>query len=425
MPRSSAVAVAVAVLLLSFSVSAQDIESFAGVRIRIDAPGARSTAMGGASEALSDPFGAATNPASLAQQRKRVVAVEGREVTNEIDFHTSGTVGSFTSATYEHGSRGVRAATLVIPTAPATWVLFYDEPYDVFVDTRSTIDANRVANMLGVAIRNGNAVPLNECIDGPSLAGCEGLVYFSAPTLTRAYGTLRLRRYGAAAARSFGRLSVGASAQYAELNERFGGAQTGGRELTWNAGLQYALAPRVRFGASYRAGATYDGERTLPGTLGEPLPVVPSQFRTPTSYAAGLAADVTPNLTIAADAVRIKYSDLVERPVNAFTDRPPAFGGPIYYGFPDVTELHAGAEYRLSTRIPVALRAGWWREPAHRMQALGNESLAKALNAVMLLDEDENHVTAGIGIGDRVRLDAAFDRSENTSRASLTLATAF
>lgn len=430
MPRLLAVAVAVAALFVSSSLSAQDLESFAGVRLRIDAPGARSTAMGGASEALSDAFGAATNPASLAKQRTRTAAVEAREVTSDTDFFTSGTIGSFTTATYETRSRGVSAASLVIPTKTATWALFYDQPLDIEVNTDPIIMANRVANIIGVSIRDGRAVPLEECFDAPAAAGCEAIAYFSAPAIARAIGHLRLRRYGAAAARSFGNLDVGASAQYAELDEQFGGFGAGqtakGRQLTWNAGLQYALSQRVRFGASYRSGAEWEGERVLPGILGEPLPVVASQFRTPSSYAAGLAMDVTENFTIAADAVRINYGEMIDRPSNAFTDRPPEFGGPIYFEFPDVTELHAGAEYRLSTRIPIALRAGWWREPKHRLQA-GSDDLAfgSAINAVMLPDQDENHLTAGIGIGDRIRFDAAFDRSENTSRASVGLATRF
>jgi len=33
--------------------------------------------------------------------------------------------------------------------------------------------------------------------------------------------------------------------------------------------------------------------------------------------------------------------------------------------YPDVTEFHAGVEYRIGS---VALRGGWWRDPAHGLE---------------------------------------------------------
>ena len=110
---------------------------------------------------------------------------------------------------------------------------------------------------------------------------------------------------------------------------------------------------------------------------------------------------MTRHITIAADAVRVRYSEME----NAWVTR---------YEIPDVTELHAGAELRIPSRVPVAIRAGWWRDPAHRLRATALENFA-------LLDEDENHLTAGIGIGlgESLRLDAAIGRSEHTTRASV------
>jgi hypothetical protein len=409
-------AVVFLVLLVPVSLFAQDLESFGGLRLRFDAPGARTAAMGGASEALSDAFAGAANPASLARQRTRVLAIETREIANETDYLTGGTVGAFTSSAFGTTSRGVAGAAIVIPARAATWAFHYDRPLHVSADTRAlTGMSNRIATMIAVGVRDGQLVPAEECVD----AECTFAASFAAPVLLAMNGELRLQRYGVAAARSFGRLALGASAQYAQLDESLGlagvGQEASDAQPTWNAGLQLELTSRLRLGGSFRGGASFEAERVVL-TAGNTLETQPAQFRTPSSYAAGIAADVTPNLTVAADAVRVRYSEMVKNR---------SFGPPAWL-MPDVTELRAGAEYRFRTRIPVALRAGWWHEPAHRLRA-GDDTFGsgKTLNAIMLLDQDETHVTAGIGVGDRVRLDAAYDRSENTSRASLALAATF
>ena len=63
--------------------------------------------------------------------------------------------------------------------------------------------------------------------------------------------------------------------------------------------MQLALSPRVKLGGSYRGGATYEGERLLAFPANEVVTAV-ATFRTPSSWAAGIAADVTPDFTAAA-----------------------------------------------------------------------------------------------------------------------------
>lgn len=99
------------------------------------------------------------------------------------------------------------------------------------------------------------------------------------------------------------------------------------------------------------------------------------------------------------------------------------------YDVDRVVAMPAGPErFETSQRTPSSYAAGisgWWHDPAHRARATGVSGLAESLNEILLRDADENHVTAGIGVGDRVRLDAAFDRSENTTRASVALSSTF
>jgi long-subunit fatty acid transport protein len=190
--------------------------------------------------------------------------------------------------------------------------------------------------------------------------------------------------------------------------------------VTWSTGAQFDVSPRLRIGGSYRSGAEFETNREL-ATQDDTFAAART-FTTPSSYAAGVAFDVTPRLTFAADAVRVRYSEMTEALVTSTVLNP---AGWIVYEMPDVTELRAGAEYRLPARIPVALRAGWWHDPAHRLRATGRGTMVAAMMNLTLLDQDETHVTAGIGVGDRVRFDAALDRSENTTRASIALSSTF
>lgn len=416
MHRLAAVVVAAALLAFSSSLSAQQLESHAGLRLRFESPGARSAAMGGASTALVDPFSAATNPASLARQRQRMAAVEARATSSATEYLTSGTLGAFNTASFETTSRGVRGAVVVLPAARATWALYYDEPMQISTDTWSIPFRGELVH---VGVLDGKLIPALDC---RPIDGCVN-VGFSAPVISPARAELRVRRYGAAGGTAIGRLAIGGSLQYAHVEEDLvtlgAEQQAGGGRVTYTAGAQFDLTPHLRFGASYRSGSQHDGERHEVGRHGWQF--VDAQFRTPSSYAAGLAAELTPNVTFAADAVRVRYSETIEPAI--YGDGPL---GSIHYEFPDVTELHAGLEYRLRTRIPIALRAGWWSDPRHRVQATADlPGLAESLNHVMLRDAGENHVTAGIGVGDRVRLDAAFDRSENTTRASVALSSTF
>lgn len=408
-------------LSLALPLAAQDLESFAGMRFHFESPGARSAAMGGASEALAGDV--SSNPASLAKVRERRVQIDARRGTNENEFLTGGTVGSFQTDRYESSSSGITAASVILPTRAATFALFVDEPMRSSLSTTGIPHGEHAAIRVGV--RNGQLVPWTDCpAPGDTTQLLEPCVfgYYDTPALMRADARVALRRIGGTMAFARGPVSFGASAQYAHLDEHvrtFGITnRSDDSALTWSAGAQWEISPVIRAGASYHSGARFDAERTFdqPVAGGEVR-----SFNTPSSYGAGLAFDVAPNVTFAVDAKRVRYSEMLEG-VNPFTQSPYAIWP---YVMADVTELHAGAEVRLPARVPVAVRAGWWRDPAHRMRVKGyTEPWAHLVN-LALLDEDQNHITAGIGVGDRVRVEAAIDRSEHTTRGSLTLATTF
>jgi hypothetical protein len=406
---------AVVLLLLAVPLTAQDLESHSGMNVRFDAPGARARSMGGASLALGDVFGAATNPAAIASTTQRIAAIEGRYTSSTSEHLTDATL-PFTSTTRLESSRTrLNSALVVIPTSRGVYSIFYDEPLAARHDTRALNHASGVYASVGVRA-NGELVPFEGCSD------CLNH-FFSVPTVPRMDAEVTVRRVGTAGAWKSGNFALGAAVRYEMLDERstfhslmlaqsVPGTFADDSALSWNVGMQWQAAPSFRAGASWQSGASLDADRGP--TLGER-----TTFDVPETFGAGVAFEPVRNLTIAADALRVRYSDANE-PVRASAS---PFLPPATFVMPDVTELHAGAEYRLGN---VALRAGWWRDPAHRIRAEGDVQVAAALN-LGLLDADEDHVTAGIGFGlsDRVRLDAAIDRGDRSTRASVAVATTF
>jgi hypothetical protein len=411
--------------VLSLPLHAQDLESIAGLRLRLETAGSRGAAMGGTSEAADDPLAVIHNPAILARMRERTIAVDARQSDASSDVITSGTLGSFTTARQEAKTSRSRSAIAILPTRAGTWAIFVDEPLRTAIAVPATppnYDAIRVGLYEGRLISDEQCTAIRSGAD-PYQHPCF-LLLVNSPATNNVDARVNLRRAGTALAIRRGALSLGASGQYAQLDrasrqpfstittERDG-------QFTWNAGIQWQANSRIRAGASYQSGAEFAGTRVDYYNDG---PVArTSRFRTPTSYGAGLTAELTPHLTVAADAVRVLYSDTLSGPTS---------NGPILLVMPDVIEFHGGAEYRLSTRIPVALRAGWWRDPSHRARFIEVDSEftpfypAAAYN-LALLDEDEDHLTAGIGFGRTIRVDAAVDRSKHTTRGSLTVATKF
>lgn len=400
-----------AVLLLTpLAASAQEIESLAGVRLTFDRPGARSLAMGSASIALNDGTGAAANPAAIAgsprtysiETRKRTM--EGRYVS-DADLNTLGV---------ESSTRGVSSAFVTLPMMGATWSFFYDEPLDV---QHSTVPAFASVTTVGLFYCGGELS--STACGGPAIA-------FNLPGTYPIDASLRLQRYGAAAAWNRGPLAVGASVRREHLrqettfvavpalfaNQYAGVAETiDDHDLTWSAGATWSLGSIARLGATYSSGGSFAGARTFPL---EPAQAI--ELRTPPSLGAGIAIQPLPRLTFTADAIRVRYSEMMHEGRNVFPQ-----GADL--GYPDVTELHAGAEVRLGR---VALRGGWWHDPAHALTTKNGILPPPPFTQIAgIVNEAENHVTAGLGIGTRNRLDASIDRGSRSTRVSLGVTTTF
>jgi hypothetical protein len=397
-------------LLVSLTAAAQEIESLAGVRLTFDRPGARSLAMGSTGLAILAADGAATNPASIAGA-SRSVSIERRRRTMEGRYIAStnlDTIGIQSTTT------DIRSASFTVPTGHTTWSFFYDAPLDVNHSTAS-------------AFTSGTSAPFFVCDGHVVSSACNATALLLALPATYAIdASLRLQRYGGAAAWSSGPLAVGASVRREHLEQQtayvptalgvqpYAGVSetTDDTSMTWSAGLTWNITHAARIGAAYSSGGSFSGTRTFPA----PTNAQSLELRTPSSIGAGIAIDALPSLTLSADAVRVDYSEMMH-------DRRNVFPQASSIGYPDVTELHAGAEYRFGK---VAVRGGWWRDPAHALSVQNGITPPPPFHYITaIVDQSENHLTAGLGFGGKTRFDAAIDRSPRSTQISLGVSSTF
>ena len=81
----------------------------------------------------------------------------------------------------------------------------------------------------------------------------------------------------------------------------------------------------------------------------------------------------------------------------------------------DATEIHVGGELFFPTRIPFAVRGGWWRDPAHGIEYRGALLSPATVSASILYParEDVDHLTIGVGLAwPQFQIDAAYDTSD-------------
>jgi len=133
-----------------------------------------------------------------------------------------------------------------------------------------------------------------------------------------------------------------------------------------------------------------------------------SQLQMPDAYRVSLSVTPADRLQLVAEAVRRNYSNLSYEAL-------PGQGTPFSALYRDVTELHAGAEYRLPR---VALRAGWWSDPSH--VSLG------PFPPGYELDTTQQHVTLGAGIDvGSARIDLAYDNADAPALRRATVGVTF
>jgi long-chain fatty acid transport protein len=458
--------------LFALPVCAQnvDIEALSGLQFNFGNPGARSLGMGGAFLGLADDASAAeANPAGLTILRKPEVSIEVRNYLEQQLFSTTGVYPDVTRTAFTHHSDRavVSFASIVYPIKSFTIGAYFHEPLN---NEGGGLVAPQQDEITGVVtplpkfylpteVRDGEAV----AIGGPiTFAQCEQrrfetnnpfncLEYRVDPFVSAV--SVRQRTFGLTGAwQVHPKFSIGATVRHQRFLEtaatfRFSqefdptevliqatAQEKNGQvdlveetDTTFAVGFKYAPFDKLSFGGSYKKGPKFTAPLfyASAATGNEFINAAETSFHIPDIAGLGVSYRPLPQLTVNFDAVRVQYSNLVDEFVVA--------GAPVEgIGDPftanDVVELRLGAEYLFATKIPFALRAGFWRDPAHSIEWTGPLNDYRYVAEALLYPEgdDQDHISVGAGLAwPRFQIDAAYDSSKHYKVGSISVVTRF
>ena len=182
-------------------------------------------------------------------------------------------------------------------------------------------------------------------------------------------------------------------------------------DVTFAAGFKWAPRENLSVGGVYKMGAEFDAPTFAQVTGGALGKLSDTKFHVPDVGGLGVSWRPLPVLTLNAYAVSVKYSNLTDDFIS-INENIRAI--PNAYESKDVVEFHAGAEYFFPSKIPFALRAGWWRDPAHSITFQGPTNASQNIAAAILFPgtKDEDHYSVGVGLAwPTFQIDAAYDTS--------------
>jgi long-chain fatty acid transport protein len=467
--RKLACVVVVALLAVPALAQNVDIEALSGLQFNFGNPGARSLAMGGAFLGLADDASAAeANPAGLTILRKPEVSLELRNYLEQQEFTTTGTYPNIVrDANKNYSERAVITfGSFVYPVKNFTFGLYYHEPLNneggfVVAPTRDPFTGRVVGTpnyflpASGVApnITYGDPVTSAQCTQIRQQANNPfACVEFRLDPFISAL-SVRQRTYGLTGAwQLHPKFSIGVSARHQRFLEtaatfrftpQFNPSQNliqatarvsnGNVELveatdtTFSVGFKWAPNDKISFGGVYKQGPEFDAPLFYADadTGFDFILAAETKFHMPDIAGVGISVRPIPVLTINVDAVSVKYSNLVDDFVSATADVSDLEDP---FTVDDVVELRIGAEYLFSTKIPIALRAGYWRDPAHSVVWNGPVNHPNFIAESMLYPggQDQNHITFGAGLAwQRFQIDAAYDTSDTYKVGSISMVTRF
>lgn len=444
-----------------------DIEALSGLQFNFGNPGARSLGMGGAFLGLADDASAAeANPAGLTILRKAEFSIEGRNFLEQQLFTTSGTFPTVERTAFtNHSDRVVLSfASAVIPIKDKFTIgAYFHEPLNnegggVVAPSEDPVtgDITPLPNFFLPAENNqivGGPITRAECIARrQSMNNPFACLEFRLDPFVSAL-SVRQRTFGLAGAwQIHPKFSVGATVRHQRFLEsaftfRFtqffdpkqvvvqatAKVENGQVEVveetdtTFTAGFKWSPTDKISFGGVYKQGPEFQTPLFYADSASafEFNQVANTNFHIPDIAGIGVSIRPIPVLTVNVDAVHVKYSNLVDNFVSAVADVR-ELDEPFVAN--DVTELRVGAEYFFATRIPIAIRAGYWRDPAHSIEWNGPLNRPDFIAEAMLYPkgEDQNHYSVGAGLAwPRFQIDFAYDTADNYKVGSVSMVTRF
>jgi long-subunit fatty acid transport protein len=445
-----------------------DIEALSGLQFNFGNPGARALGMGGAFLGLADDASAAeANPAGLTILRKPEFSLEARNFTEQQLFSTTGTFPDVVRTPFTHHSDRVvpTFASAVIPIKNKFTIgAYFHEPLNNQGTGVVAPTFDPITNRLLTTTPNFYLPAENRQIIGNPItkAQCDArrqetndpfscLEFRVDPFVSNL--DVRMRTFGFAGAwQVHPKFSIGATVRHQRFLEsaftfRFtpsfnpkniivqATATPAGDDVeikeetdtTFAVGFKWAPTDKISFGGVYKQGPEFETGLFFADAASQFNfnQVASTSFHIPDIAGVGISVRPIPVLTINADAVHVKYSNLVDDFFSAVAavralDEP--------FKVEDVVELRIGAEYFFATKIPIALRAGYWRDPDHSVTWNGPLNSPDFIAEAMLYPggEDQNHFSVGAGLAwPRFQLDAAYDGSDLYKVLSLSMVTRF
>ena len=445
-----------------------DIESLSGLQFNFGNPGARSLGMGGAFLGLADDASAAeANPAGLSILRKPEFSIEARNYLEQQLLTTTGTYPVIKRTAFSHYSPRVEPtfASFVYPVKNFTFGVYYHEPLknagvgsilpkrDPFTGKITPLPNFFLPTASGGPVSSAECDRIRSDKNNPSAC----FEFTVDPIITAL--NVQQRTFGLAFAQKIGNFSYGITGRYQTFHETAftyrlspttGDAlsiavqatgKLNGQDLeikdekdtTFAGGVKWAPNDKFSIGAVYKQGASFTTPTFLANsaTNGDYVKLADTTFHMPDTIGAGISVRPIPVLTVNFDAVHVKYTNLIDDffstvgPVRKF-DHP--------YKIDDVTELHLGTEYFFSTKIPLAIRGGLWRDPTHSLTfnapftAASVFDRAEAVAIAMLYPKGSSQLHRSIGAGvawPKFQIDAAYDTSKHYKVGSISVVTRF
>jgi hypothetical protein len=402
-------------------------------------PGARSMGFGGAFAALADDGTAAfANPAGLVQLVEPEVAVEARGRHYSTSFTAGGRIFGDPLGIGLDSVPGLREGRSSADVAGLSFLSFsqplgrgalafyrheladfefsgamhglFSGPWQEGILVRREYDQLKVTDLEIVSYGLAGAYSVTDDLSlGLGVAYYEGTLSTSTGIYYLAGGAGTVEEFFAAVP------LVPANLNYELLLE----AEDSDWGLT--GGLLWRFAESWRIGGFFRQGPQLEVSTRLtagaanifglPPGLSAIVESAPLAF--PDVFGLGLSyRSPGESLTLAFEWDRVRYSSMLGR-----------FDGSPFNELEDADEIHLGAEWVFVHSKPVvALRAGAWRDPAHRIHNASHY----VLRALQPPGKDEVHLAAGLGIALRdFQLDLAVDLSDAVDSGSLSIVYSF
>ncbi len=452
--------IACQVLAASQAFAVTDEEIFRDLRFNFINPGGRSLAMGGAFVSLAnDATAAQANPAGLTTMLSSQLFVEIRfanpdDVSTSTSFRDPINPSDGFDVTVETKPNKTTSPSFLSYTYPLDRLSFGLSRQEVISIDNSTVSDYEFLFGSQSDIRRAEGNVELDLVNWNLSAGYRVTENFRVG-LTLSYGTLDLKS-------SVVNTYVDPTGTVIGVPQLAGvplemyrtSSDNGDSDVTITAGLLWMITDKISLGASYRQGGSFAVTQTLgsnpisasiiPGAinstvfLNESGTVLTSQnnefefdneFNVPDVTVVGISWAPMPQLTLAVDATRISYSDLLDGFNSRLNVLTAGFQNESDAAFTvdDQTNLHVGVEYTLPVigeNTIVLLRVGYHQDKDNRVRsdfAPGGFGLGSNDNFPGAEDDDHYSLGVGLVIGNNFQLDAAADFSDRGTEGVFSL----